>query len=197
MGLNPIWSNKKRRSNGRRRESQPLYRKRRSFLMEPLEPRQMLAGGPALQAILPNEGLDLLGSVPQSVTLKTSPTELIFRFTDGQILDSTTLGAIQITRSVDGVFFNGNDEVLLPFDPGRPGFVGLGDRGNEVIVRFPSALPDDLYHINVFGTGAAPLRNIAGEPYNDGGNSLTGFEIDLAPQIVAVVPQPITRSGGL
>src|SRR5687768_11899997 len=66
MGLKPIWSNKKRRVTSQR-GGPPARRKRRSFLMEPLEPRQMLAGGPALQSILPNEGLDLLGSAPQSV----------------------------------------------------------------------------------------------------------------------------------
>ncbi len=130
--------------------------------------------------------------------LAVAPKELVFRFTDGQTIDPTTLGGIRISRSVDGTFNNGNDQLLVPFDPGRPGFIGVGDRGNEVIVRFPSALPDDLYRVTIVGAaGETRLLNIAGEPYNSGFNSEHDFRLQLAPQVVAVVSQPITRSGGV
>ena len=37
------------------------------------------------------------------------------------------------------------------------------------------------------------MKNINGETYLDGKNSVVVFELDLAPQIVSVVPQPVLR----
>jgi VCBS repeat-containing protein len=91
-----------------------------------------------------------------------------------------------------------NDTVI------RPGFVGAGDTGNEVVIRFAETLPDDIYQIDIFGEGSLALRNATGEAFNDinddlvddGTNLQVGFDLDLGAQITAVVAQPVVRSGG-
>ena len=82
-----------------------------------------------------------------------------------------------------------NDIVVLP------GFIGVGEPPalNEVVFRFAGGVPDDTYRIDVFGTGHAPLRNDGNELYLDGEDSNIEFELDLAPQIISVVPQPVLR----
>ncbi|MFT5524644.1 MAG: hypothetical protein ACI9HK_002606, partial [Pirellulaceae bacterium] len=83
----------------------------------------------------------------------------------------------------------------------EPGFIGLGDSPNEVIVRFAETLPDDRYSISVLGTGFGALRNIDGvalgdrtdDTVDDGSDFNTAFELDLGAQIISVVPQPLER----
>ena len=76
-----------------------------------------------------------------------------------------------------------------------PGFIGVGSQPalNEVVYRFAGQLPDDKYRIDIFGTGGTPLRNVAGERYLNGQDTSLEFELDLAPQILSVVPQPVER----
>ena len=83
-----------------------------------------------------------------------------------------------------------------------PGYLGLDEDPRKVIYRFAETLPDDLYRIDIQGSGTAPLRNTAGMALGDATDDGTDngvdfarqFELDLAPQIVAVVPQPINRT---
>ena len=79
------------------------------------------------------------------------------------------------------------------------GFVGLDPNGREITLRFNQALVDDLYLINVFGSGPQPLTNTAGEPFQDGTDFERLFTLDLGPQVLSVVPQPVSRdaSGAL
>ena len=80
-----------------------------------------------------------------------------------------------------------------------PGHIGLTDNANEVVLRFAETLPDDHYLVEVIGLGDAALRNQIGNPFDaipetDGiENFLMEFELDLGTQIVAVVPQPLSR----
>ena len=84
----------------------------------------------------------------------------------------------------------------------QPGYIGVGDSPNEIIVRFSETLPDDLYQIDVYGEGKNALRNNLGMAVNDvtldsvdnGQDISTQFELDLGAQIISVVPQPITRA---
>ena len=80
-----------------------------------------------------------------------------------------------------------------------PGFVGLGDSAREVVFRFAEALPDDLYQIDIVGSGAGALRNIEGEAFQDGEDLTRQFSINLGPKVAAVVTEPVRRnsSGGL
>ncbi len=83
----------------------------------------------------------------------------------------------------------GGTDVLI-----TPGYVGVDtDRANEVIVRFAEKLPDDLYSIDILGAGANALQNIAGDPYDNGTNDRLLFQVDRGAQVVAVVPQPVSR----
>lgn len=75
----------------------------------------------------------------------------------------------------------------------EPGFVGLGDSPREVIFRFSEPLPDDIYQIDVLGTGAFALRGEDGEAFQDGEDLTRIFNINLGPKVVAVVPEPIRR----
>ncbi len=77
----------------------------------------------------------------------------------------------------------------------QPGHIGVGAQPalNEVVFRFAGQPPDDLYRIDVFGTGATPLKNVNGERYLDGKDSTLVFDLDFGAQVVSVVPQPVLR----
>ncbi|MDP6058702.1 MAG: hypothetical protein QGH33_07405, partial [Pirellulaceae bacterium] len=115
------------------------------------------------------------------------------------------------------IMLDGSNDVVI-----TPGFIGpaAAPNENEIIVRFAETLPDDLYRIDVFGDHPLlALRNTQrGCTYNVNGQIFTGcafgdltedgvdsgtdqspifFELDLAPQVTAVQPQPVTRVGGV
>src|SRR5690606_4239000 len=120
----------------------------KQLVLESLEDRLVLTS-PQLLSIVPSgEGL-----LKENDVLEVAPTELLFQFDNGQILnEQSAQNAIRIVRSVDGIFGNGNDITVTP------GFIGLGDRSDQIVVRFAGALPDDFYKIQVAGS----LQNSAG-----------------------------------
>ncbi len=163
---------------------------------------------PELVLVIPQEG----GFVDRGSTLNVAPRELVLRFNEGQtFIDETTTPArdpngwlaggrdgIQVTRSVNGVWDDGNDEII------DIGWIGIGDRPNDVVLRFADSLPDDDYRISIIGSddyvgpdgqSVAPLRNTqymtfrSGEPVV---NEHFEFELDLGAQVTAVVQQPVT-----
>lgn len=75
----------------------------------------------------------------------------------------------------------------------EPGYVGLGNSPNEVVFRFAEQLPNDTYQIDIFGAGTFALANVDGEAFNDGENFGQQFRINLGPQVLAVVPEPVRR----
>lgn len=75
-----------------------------------------------------------------------------------------------------------------------PGYVGLGDTPHEVVFRFNEPLPQDTYQVEVFGEGPLALKNLAGEAFGDGENLGLRFSVNNAPQVAAVVPNPIRRN---
>lgn len=149
----------------------------------------LLAIGPQLVAVNPSNGSQL--SFTATTNLSVAPRDLTFRFNEGQAIDQATIDqGIRIVRSgLDGEFVNDAIDV-------EPGYAGIGEFPNEVIVRFAETLPDDLYRIVVDGTGADALTNLAGEPFNNGADRILSFELNLGAQIIAVVPQPISRDPG-
>lgn len=144
-----------------------------------------VATGPTLVSINPNND-DILDP---GETLDIAPSELRFQFGDGQIIDVDSLASgITITRSgADGALGTADDVVITP------GFLGIGSQLNEIVFRIAESLPDDTYRIDVTGTGTSPLMDTAGFPFNDGEDFSINFELNLAPQVIAVVPQPIQR----
>jgi parallel beta-helix repeat protein len=83
----------------------------------------------------------------------------------------------------------------------EPGYLGIGSSANEIVMRFKEALPDDLYHVDIVGTGASALRGATGAAFGDntqdgvdnGVDFGVNFELDLGAKILAIVPQPVTR----
>ena len=152
---------------------------------EQLEDRTLLAGA-SLVNIEPN--IDL--SLTDGEVYNQAPSELTFKFTPGQEIDPASLNGIQIVRSgLDGTFIDGNEV------PITPGYIGIGENPNEVILRFAESLPDDHYQITILGTGANPLLNLDGDPFQDGVDQVIDFELDLGAKVVAVVPQPVSGGG--
>ena len=74
------------------------------------------------------------------------------------------------------------------------GYVGVEARTTDVVVRFANSLPDDLYQIRIVGSGSNPLKNADGGAFNGGQDLTRKFTLDLEAQVVAVVPQPVTRN---
>ena len=73
----------------------------RRYLLETLEPRQLLAAGPQLIGVQPNNS-DL---IENGVVRNIAPRELTFRFDDSQVIDASTVGGIRVTRAgLDGSF---------------------------------------------------------------------------------------------
>lgn len=74
-----------------------------------------------------------------------------------------------------------------------PGFVGIGDRPNEVVFRFAESLPEDTYQIEIYGSGDRALRNTNDEAFNGGEDFAVQFEINTPPRVLAVVPEPVKK----
>lgn len=148
--------------------------------VEGLEDRRLMAVGPELVAIQANDGT--LIRQAESV-LHVAPRDLTLRFDDGQVIDAASLAAIQITQRV------GTTDV-----PVTPGFVGIGESPNEVVVRFADTLADGDYRITI-GSGTTQLINTNGDPYENVGRVMTpvNFSLNLGARVLAVVPQPLGR----
>ncbi|MDZ4850413.1 MAG: tandem-95 repeat protein [Pirellulaceae bacterium] len=83
---------------GRKEKAQKAFRQ---TLVETLEPRHLMAAGPQLIGIQPNNS-DL---IENGVVRDIAPRELTFRFDDAQVIDAATAGGIRLTRSgSDGSF---------------------------------------------------------------------------------------------
>ncbi|NOX54097.1 MAG: hypothetical protein GXP27_06585, partial [Planctomycetes bacterium] len=119
-----------------------------------------------------------------------------------QIIEATLVygdpaAAVATTAQAETLTLDGASDVELV-----PGYVEVkADAPNEVLFRFADSLPDDDYLITIVGDGTNPsdplntLQNISGAAFNAGIDQHIQFEIDLPPQVVAVVPQPIERVG--
>ncbi|MFL2866016.1 MAG: hypothetical protein ACJZ8Y_12455 [Pirellulaceae bacterium] len=87
---------------------------------------------------------------------------------------------------------SGSDDIFV-----EPGYVGVESNGNDVVFRFRESLQDDTYRLVINGGGTMPLRNTDGQLFLGGhANELIDFTIDRGPQVLAVVPQPVTRDAG-
>ncbi|WP_154898260.1 Calx-beta domain-containing protein [Gimesia maris] len=149
--------------------------------IESLEDRTLLSGT-SLVSIIPDSGDELY----DGRVLNESPSELVFKFEEGKDLDPATLEAVQLGR---GPSYSIHVE---------PTYVGIGDLPNEIIMRFGEALPEDVYQITIFGSNANPLMSYESsdaeaEKFLDGFDTKLTFELDLAPIIASVVPQPVQR----
>ena len=111
-----------KRTRSKRRAAQER-RSQRRLLLEKLEDRRLLAAGPRLAGVQPNNSVSFSFDDPTANVRTVAPRELAIRFNEGQRIDAATLDAIRITRSgFEGIFGNSNDEVITP------GFIGFFHR---------------------------------------------------------------------
>ncbi|TXH02050.1 MAG: hypothetical protein E6R05_04745, partial [Candidatus Moraniibacteriota bacterium] len=103
----------------------------RRMLLESLEARQLMAVGPQLIGIQPNEG----SLLEDGQTRNVAPKELVLRFDDQVALDANTLSGIQLVRSGGDGFFERatvssdlgtNNGVVLSFTAAVAGASGNG-----------------------------------------------------------------------
>jgi len=161
-------------------------------LEDSLESRALLAG-PSLVAVRPNIGAFLTPGETRNI----APRELTLQFNPGQQIDASNNrlfnnSPIEVMRSGrDGSFADGNEI------PVTLGYVGLGATAEDVVIRFAENHPDDYYRITIRGSGGNPLRNVNLENFVSGTSSPDGtfdFRLNLAPQVRAIVPQPMMRN---
>jgi hypothetical protein len=128
-------------------------------------------------------------------SLDIAPQQVVLRFTpETQIDPSSLVGGITVERSG-----RAND----PFgDTGSfqdvtisPGAIVVDDAPNEnqVVIRFANSLPDDTYQITISGLTTLPDATGAIEQFNSGSSTTIPFRLSLGPNVVSVVPQPISR----
>ncbi len=179
----PVASMKKSLKNDPRYREM-LRRAARKFHLETLEDRRVYAIDPVL--VQADGGVAFnTGTAPTTVR-NESPRELTFTFPAVPGMDRTTLAnGIRLLGANKDNIFNANDITYTP------AYLDLGNDPTQVVMRFATPLPDDLYQIQFIGS---VLRDTDGLPFNLGASFNVDFRLNLAPQILAVVPQPIDRN---
>lgn len=184
------------RRRAQQRRSAGLSRTaRREMQLERFEERLLLTAAPQLLSILTNNNDVVFASNVATQPLASAPRELDLLFNEGQVIDPSTLNGIQIVRAGVDHTLNTADDV-----PIQPGYIGIGSIPNEVVVRFASTLPDDLYQITILGAGPDALTNSSDPPapFSSGNpsqaNQQIDFQVDTSPQVLSVVPEPVTRN---
>ncbi|MBY0585695.1 hypothetical protein K2X85_00875 [bacterium] len=123
--------------------------------------------------------------------LNEAPREFIFRFDQTQPIElsSVVAGGIQFVGSGgDGVFGNDNDRRLDPiFTPGAT--------PNEIVARFATPPVQDRYRLTIVGQGPTALRNQRQEVFNNQTDRSFDFNVNVAPRVLAIVPQPTASAG--
>ena len=141
FGSGTFSNNIPRKDRGRKRKQLHV----RQSLLESLETRHLMAAGPQLIGVQPNEGsLIALGSTGANATvLNVSPREIVLRFDDTAALDFNTLSGIQVKRAgADGILetaylstdLGTNGQVVVDFSASLP-----GQQGNGLELRFTQA----------------------------------------------------------
>ncbi len=170
---------------------------------ETLERRELLAA--EILAVRP----DNAGLLQDGDVLNVAPREFNLYFNGGANLDESTINADTvrlICSGGDGTFGEANDVAI------ELGYVGLVNPGTDnplerqqIVIRPASsaahnaaepafAFPDDHYQIQLIGAGTPSLTSIGGEAFGGGEDFTINFRLDRGAQVVAVVPQPVTRA---
>ena len=156
----------------------------RQLFLESLEDRRLLAVGPQLIGIQPNDG-ELLPFDNPDYIRTTAPRDLLFRFDENQVFDPTDLGGIQITRSsLDGDFtsasvttdFNSGSLVTVKFSATK-----LGIAENDIKLVFSKR---DL------GGPGNPSIGVVGKRIDVSLNINTGNE-STASDLIAALNQDV------
>ncbi len=161
----------------------------RQSLLESLESRHLMAAGPQLIGVQPNEGsmIALGGTGASATVLNTSPREIVLRFDDTTALDVNTLSGIQVKRAgADGIL----DTAYLSTDLGTSGQVVLdfsaslpGQQGNGLELRFTQVART----FSVQGKPLSwPILSVEGNRINIEVNTLAGNKTTASDLIRAM-----------
>ncbi len=161
-------------------EAKLQARKRvRNMLLETLENRHLMAVGPQLIGIQPNNSDLLLNGAVRT----EAPRELVFRFDDAQVINANTLDGIRITRSGgDGTF-------------GLPS--ASSDFGSSGDVDIQLTSRDPLKNLTVqvtradLGVNALPTFSVAGTVVSIRLNSNAGTPTTAQQLVDAINVSPV------
>jgi GEVED domain/Dockerin type I domain/Bacterial pre-peptidase C-terminal domain len=185
FGSGSFSNNIPRKDRGRKRKQLSV----RQSLLESLEARHLMAAGPQLIGVQPNEGsLIALGSTGANATvLNVSPREITLRFDDTSAIDASTLSGIQIKRAgADGILASAylstdlgtNGQVVLDFSSSLP-----GQQGNGLQLRFTQAARTS----SIPGKPASwPVLSVSGSTVNIEVNTLAGNKTTASDLIQAM-----------
>ncbi len=166
------------RSDARSSKRKALSQLRQS-LFEGLEQRQMLAVGPQLIGVQPNNS-DL---IENGVVRNVAPRELTFRFDDAQVIDPSTVSGIRISRAGgDGSFVV--NSAVTDFGTSGDAAVQLTAKvsGQSLVVRTARS---DL------GAAGVPLFGVSGTTLTITLNSNSASSITVQQLINAINASPI------
>ena len=188
------FSNNNPRNNRSKKQKQRLVRR---SLLETLESRQLLAVGPQLIGVQPNEGelISLQGSVAGATVLSTSPREIVLRFDDSAGIDPNTFSGIQVKRAGDDGLLSSayistdlgtNGRVVLDFSASLPGQQG---NGQEIVFTQVS---------RTFGTNGNPpswpVLSVQGNRITVQVNTHPSFQTTAADLVRAMNEDPNVAS---
>ncbi len=163
--------------------------------VEGLEPRKMLAFEYVASYVETESPFHQAGDVA-TPSLDISPQQVVLRFTPETQIDPLSVdGQIVVQRSGQANDPFGTDGAFTDV-PVTPGAIVVDDapNQNQVIIRFANSLPDDTYQIIINGLSTLPDATTgAVEQFNDGASTTIPFRLNLGPNVVSVVPQPISR----
>ncbi|MCY2983095.1 MAG: pre-peptidase C-terminal domain-containing protein [Planctomycetota bacterium] len=185
FGSGSFSNNIPRKDRGRKRKQLSV----RQSLLESLEARHLMAAGPQLIGVQPNEGsLIALGSTGANATvLNVSPREITLRFDDTSAIDASTFSGIQIKRAgADAILESAyvstdlgtNGQVVLDFSASLP-----GQQGNGLELRFTQSARTS----SITGKPASwPILSVAGSRINIDLNTLAGNKTTASDLIQAM-----------
>jgi len=123
--------------------------------------------------------LDLVTALNADADANALITASVAIGSDATTLETVTDGSV--------VQLSGADQIVTP------GYRAVAAKSNEVEYRFGDQLADDLYLIQIAGTGAQRLTNTAGEALGSLTDHFQTFRIDLGGEVRSIVPQPVLR----
>ena len=207
LGLGTMRFLFQRRLNNRCRVLRQRHRHRAKCRIqqrvETLEQRRVLAFD-FVSAYVTDDAPFYVTNATDNAELVEAPQQIALRFTPGVEIDASSLGGISVVRSGGpddpfGSFGSFVDQAVAP------GAILVDDfpSQNQVVIRFAETLPDDTYRIIISGSdvidpvsqqvATAGLKSSSGELFRDGDTFSFDVRLSLGQQIVAVVPQPISR----
>ena len=157
--------------------------------LENLEPRKLLAVD-FVSALDASGAPFFIAGVGSAEIFTESPDQITLRLTPGtKSIDPTTLNEISVSRSGGALDAFGDEGSFADVDVDL-GAVLIDDLPNlnQIVIRFKETLPDDIYRITIGGGLTA-----GGQSFNSGQSYSFDVRVSVGAQVVAVVPQPISR----